>query len=135
MAKVNLSGRYVLDKSENFEAFLKALNVGIIHRKMAGKVTPTVEIEQNGDTIVIKTSTTLKNQHQKFKIGEEFMSNITWGERDSRVRAYWEGERLVISPVEDDEDLPTITREIIDGKLVLTQQIRNVVAKRYFVSC
>ncbi|XP_033104755.1 fatty acid-binding protein, brain-like [Anneissia japonica] len=135
MSKVDLSGNYVLDKSENFDAFLKALNVGLVHRTMACKVKPTVEIVQKGDEFVIKTCTSLRSQQQIFRVGEEFKSNITWSDKDTKVRAYWEGDKLVISPVEEDKNLPILTREIQDGRLILTQQIGNVVAKRYFVSC
>lgn len=46
--------------------------VGLITRKAANAVTPTVELKKDGDSFVLVTSSTFKNTELKFKPGVEF---------------------------------------------------------------
>lgn len=46
--------------------------VGLITRKAANAVTPTVELRQDGDNYILVTSSTFKTTEMKFKPGEEF---------------------------------------------------------------
>lgn len=46
--------------------------VGLITRKAANAVTPTVELRKDGDNYVLTTSSTFKSSEIKFKPGEEF---------------------------------------------------------------
>ncbi|XP_061382214.1 fatty acid-binding protein isoform X1 [Danaus plexippus] len=64
--------KYKLIESKNFDDFMKALGVGLITRKAANAVTPTVELRQDGDNFVLVTSSTFKTTEMKFKPGEEF---------------------------------------------------------------
>ncbi|CAH2052426.1 unnamed protein product, partial [Iphiclides podalirius] len=63
--------KYKMTSSENFDDFMKAIGVGLITRKAANAVTPTVEVRQDGDTYVLVTSSTFKTTEVKFKPGEE----------------------------------------------------------------
>ncbi len=69
---VQIVGKYLYESGENFDAFLKALDVGFILRNLAKTSKPTIEITLDGDTYTIKTITTLKTTEIKFKLGEEF---------------------------------------------------------------
>ncbi|GBP00689.1 Fatty acid-binding protein, muscle [Eumeta japonica] len=64
--------KYKLASSENFDEFMKAVGAGMILRKAASAVTPTVELRKDGDYFVLTTSSTLKTVEIKFKPGEEF---------------------------------------------------------------
>ncbi|KAL0818406.1 hypothetical protein ABMA28_008878 [Loxostege sticticalis] len=64
--------KYKMVSSENFDEFMKQLGVGLITRKAANAVTPTVELRQEGDTYNLVTSSTFKTTEMKFKPGEEF---------------------------------------------------------------
>ncbi|CAH1247667.1 FABP7 [Branchiostoma lanceolatum] len=68
----DLSGTWKLDSSENFEEFMKKLEVNVALRKMGALAKPTTEITQTGDHFVVKTSTTFKNTVVEFDIGKEF---------------------------------------------------------------
>ncbi|XP_026727332.1 sodium/calcium exchanger regulatory protein 1 [Trichoplusia ni] len=67
-----LGKKYKMISSENFDEFMKAIGVGLITRKAASAVTPTVELRQDGDTYTLVTSSTFKTTEVKFKPGEEF---------------------------------------------------------------
>ncbi|PZC78673.1 sodium/calcium exchanger regulatory protein 1 [Helicoverpa armigera] len=64
--------KYKMVSSENFDEFMKAIGVGLITRKAANAVTPTVELRKDGDTYTLVTSSTFKTTEVKFKPGEEF---------------------------------------------------------------
>ncbi|KAJ8712774.1 hypothetical protein PYW08_008078 [Mythimna loreyi] len=64
--------KYKMISSENFDEFMKAIGVGLITRKAANAVTPTVELRKDGDSYNLVTSSTFKTTECKFKPGEEF---------------------------------------------------------------
>ncbi|MDK0628423.1 lipocalin/fatty-acid binding family protein, partial [Clostridium perfringens] len=64
--------KYKMISSENFDEFMKVLGVGLITRKAANAVTPTIELRQEGDQYNLVTSSTFKTTEMKFKPGEEF---------------------------------------------------------------
>ena len=64
--------KYKMISSENFDEFMKAIGVGLITRKAANAVTPTVELRKDGDSFTLVTSSTFKTTEVKFKPGEEF---------------------------------------------------------------
>ena len=69
----NIFGKYKLETSENFDAFLKEIGVGLMKRKLANIAYPTLEISKDEqDYISIKTTAPFKTSTTKFRIGEEF---------------------------------------------------------------
>ena len=70
---VQIAGKYVLESSENFDAFLCEIGVGFIVRNLAKTSKPEIQIEIRPDgTYVIKTVAILKTTTIEFKLGEEF---------------------------------------------------------------
>ena len=87
-----MEGKYKLEKSENFDAFLDKLGVGFMVKTAAKTLKPTLEVEVSGDNytlrslvsflyfcdiyfindIVIISQSTFKNTEIKFKLGEKF---------------------------------------------------------------
>ena len=65
-------GKYTRTTAENYEEFLKEMNVGFLLRKAATVSTPVMEITKDGDQWSIKTSTTLKTMELKFKVRQNF---------------------------------------------------------------
>ena len=61
-------GNYVRVSAENYEEFLKALDVSYLLRKAATVSNPSLEISESGGVWSIKTSTTLKSMELKFKV-------------------------------------------------------------------
>merc|ERR1712050_88732 len=65
-------GKFERVSAENYEEFLKALDVSYLLRKAATVSTPVLEITENSGVWSIKSSTTLKSIELKFKVGVEF---------------------------------------------------------------
>ena len=61
-------GKYERTSAENYEEFLKALDVSYLLRKAATVSTPVVEVTENSGVWSIKSSTTLKSMELKFKV-------------------------------------------------------------------
>ncbi|XP_050499483.1 fatty acid-binding protein, adipocyte isoform X2 [Diabrotica virgifera virgifera] len=67
-----LGKKYKLYQSENFDAFLKELGVGLVTRKMGATVSPVVDLQKEGDEYILSSISTFKNVILKFKPGVEF---------------------------------------------------------------
>ena len=63
-------GKYTRTSAENYEEFLKELDVSYLLRKAATVSTPTMEVSESNGVWTIKTSTTLKSMELKFKVRE-----------------------------------------------------------------
>ena len=61
-------GKYERTSAENYEEFLKALDVSYLLRKAATVSTPVVEVTENSGVWSINSSTTLKSMELKFKV-------------------------------------------------------------------
>jgi len=72
MVNEHIVGSYKLEKSENFDEFMKQLGIGFLKRQAASIASATVDISVDGDNWNIKTTSTFKNSELKFKLGEEF---------------------------------------------------------------
>lgn len=64
--------KYRNTESENLDAYMKALGVGFILRKIGNAVKPTVELRKNGDQYSLYTFSTFKNMEIHFELGKEF---------------------------------------------------------------
>ena len=102
-------GKYERTSAENYEEFLKALDVSYLLRKAATVSTPVVEVTENSGVWSIKSSTTLKSMELKFKviskglnwywflyiqIGVEFEESTPDG-RDVKAIVNFEGGKIV----------------------------------------
>merc|ERR1712223_565092 len=65
-------GKFERTDAENYDDFLKALDVNFLLRKAATASTPVMEVTEAGGEWTIKTSTVLKSMELKFKVGEKF---------------------------------------------------------------
>ncbi|XP_071487034.1 sodium/calcium exchanger regulatory protein 1-like [Diadema antillarum] len=134
MDVVDMSGEWELVSSENMDAFLKACGVGMIHRTMAARVSPTVYIKQSGmESFEITTSTRFRDQKLCFTVDQAFRSTIPWEDSEREMLARWEDGRLVIRVVGDvDGSEPVFARYLQGDQLVLAQSKKGVEAKRFF---
>lgn len=132
---VDLSGKWQLVRNENFDAYLKSVNIGIVKRKMINSMTPVLDMEQNGDDFKVTAKIPVVGAIvSTFTVGVEFTdSNPMMGGAEQRVLAEWQGCKLVHTVLSAPDDKPmSFQREIIDGELVITMTNGDVVAKRYF---
>ncbi|XP_056335150.1 retinol-binding protein 1.1 [Danio aesculapii] len=90
------TGYWKMISNNNFEEYLKALDVNVAIRKIAVLLRPDKDISQNGDHFVIKTVSTFKNYDMDFVVGQEFEEDL--GPVDGRkcmTTITWDGDKLV----------------------------------------
>ncbi|XP_028986814.1 retinol-binding protein 1-like [Betta splendens] len=93
---LDLSGYWKMTSNENFEEFMKALDINIAIRKIARLLRPDKEIIQNGDHMVIKTLSTFRNYNMEFDLGKEFFEDLAAVDgRKCMTTINWEGDKLV----------------------------------------
>uniref|UniRef100_A0ACB8FAT0 DNA-binding proteins Bright/BRCAA1/rbp1 n=1 Tax=Sphaerodactylus townsendi TaxID=933632 RepID=A0ACB8FAT0_9SAUR len=73
----DFNGYWKMLSNDNFEEYLKALDVNVAVRKIANLLKPDKEIIQDGDHMIIKTLSTFKNYIMDFDIGKEFEEDLT----------------------------------------------------------
>ena len=99
-----LTGKWKLEKSDNFDNFLKELGVNFMMRKMANTSSPTVEITRDGDSFEFKTVTALKTSVIKFTLGQEFEEERLDGKKVKSVMTL-EGNKLVQSQTDNGKEV------------------------------
>ncbi|XP_004077963.1 cellular retinoic acid-binding protein 2 [Oryzias latipes] len=133
----DFSGTWEMKSSENFEELLKALGVNIMLRMIAVKAAskPLVEITQDGETLSIKTSTTVRTTHITFTVGQEFNETTVDG-RPCTSFPVWETDNKISCEQtlqKGDGPKTSWTREITsDGKLILTMRADDVICTRVY---
>ncbi|XP_011189615.1 probable fatty acid-binding protein [Zeugodacus cucurbitae] len=121
--------KYKLEKSENFDEYMKELGVGMVMRKMGNSVSPTVELKKDGETYTFTTTSTFKTSSINFKLGEEFDEETLDGRKVKSIITL-NGNTLV---QEQKGDKPSsIVREFTDSELVTTLTINNVKSVRVY---
>jgi len=93
---VQFTGNYTQTSKENYEDFLKALNIGFILRKAAMASTPVMSITEEGGHWTMTTRTSLKAIELKFKLGEEFEEDTTDG-RKCKTTVTMDDNKLITS--------------------------------------
>ncbi|MEU7328548.1 lipocalin/fatty-acid binding family protein [Streptomyces parvus] len=124
-------GRYEMTSSDdNYDAYLKAIDVGMIQRNLAGKAKPTEEISENGGRYTLKTLTALKNTEINFVLGEEF-DEETFDSSKIRSTVTRDGAKLVhVQKYGENEAL--IVRTFTDTSMEVTYSAQDVISARTF---
>ncbi|KAF7227178.1 transcript variant X2 [Nothobranchius furzeri] len=111
--------------------------VNMMLRMIAVKAAskPEVKITQNGETLSIRTSTTVRTTDITFTVGQEFTESTVDG-RPCTSFPRWETESKISceqSLQKGDGPKTSWTREITsDGKLILTMRADDVVCTRVY---
>ncbi|XP_059200453.1 uncharacterized protein LOC131980254 [Centropristis striata] len=93
---VDLNGYWKMISNDNFEEYLKALDVNVAIRKIATLLKPDKDISHDGDHIIIKTLSTFKNYNMDFYVGKEFEEDLSGvDDRKCMTTISWEGDKLV----------------------------------------
>jgi len=133
----DFSGKWKIKSSENFEELLKALGVNVFLRKIAVAAAsrPAVEITQQGETMSIQTSTSVRTTHVSFTVGQAF-SETTVDGRPCTSLPQWETDSKITceQTLHKGEGPRTAwTREVTnDGELILTMSAGDVVCTRVY---
>ncbi|GMR32748.1 hypothetical protein PMAYCL1PPCAC_02943 [Pristionchus mayeri] len=87
-------GKWNNTTSENFDAYLKEVGVGMVTRTVASKLKPTLTFEINGEEWTMTSISTFKTHVTKFKLGEELEMTTIDG-RHVTSKFELEGAKLV----------------------------------------
>uniref|UniRef100_G3U2N3 Retinol binding protein 7 n=1 Tax=Loxodonta africana TaxID=9785 RepID=G3U2N3_LOXAF len=88
-------GTWNLLSNDNFEGYMLALGIDFATYKIAQLLKSQKVTEQNGDSFIIHTHSSLKNHLVKFKVGEEFdEDNKGLGNRKCKSLVTWNNDRL-----------------------------------------
>jgi len=122
--------KYKLDKSENFDEYMKELGVGLVLRKMGNSVNPTVELAKDGDTYTFTTTSTFKTTAISFKAGEEFDEETLDGRKVKSIMTF-DGDNKLIQ--EQKGDKPSkIVREFTPSELITTITLNDIKCLRTY---
>uniref|UniRef100_A0A915EKX9 Cytosolic fatty-acid binding proteins domain-containing protein n=1 Tax=Ditylenchus dipsaci TaxID=166011 RepID=A0A915EKX9_9BILA len=127
-------GKWNLVDSDNFDAYMKQVGVGLVTRKIAANLKPTLDISTEGPNHwkIVSTST-FKTFATEFDLGKEFEEETADGRKMKSVFTMEDGKlvqnQTKISPSDKDS---RFERFIQDGKLVITMQCGDVNAKRVY---
>ncbi|XP_023948192.2 fatty acid-binding protein, muscle-like [Bicyclus anynana] len=115
-----LGKKYKLKTSENFEEYLKFIEVGLISRKLVQALSPECVITRNQDGSYSLTMTTpIRKVVITFKIGEEFNEQRPDGVEVKSVMRM-DGSSLIQIQIEDNGRKSTHIREFSDKTLTVT---------------
>jgi len=122
-------GKWHLEKSENFDEYMKAIGVGMATRLIANKLKPSTEISIADDEWCIKTLSTFKNTELKFKLSEEFDETTPDG-RKVKTTVTADANKLTFDQKGDPPT--TIIREFTDSTMKLIMKAKDVTATREY---
>ncbi|KAM4771171.1 uncharacterized protein WCC33_003005 [Rhinophrynus dorsalis] len=128
----DFNGYWKMLSNENFEDYMKALDVNIAIRKIANLLKPDKDIIQNGDHMVIKTLSTFKNYIMEFDVGKEFEEDLTGvDDRKCMTTVSWVNDKLEC--VQKGEKEGRGWTQWVDGdELHLEMRVGGVVCKQVF---
>merc|ERR1712168_1358906 len=124
---VQFTGKFTRTSADNYDEFLKALNVGFLLRKASSASTPVMEISESDGNWVMKTSTSMKSMELKFKLGVPFDEETTDG-RKCETTVTMEGNKLITNQkaLKNGQKDVKAVREFFDDKLVMTMTCEGV---------
>ncbi|XP_060777709.1 cellular retinoic acid-binding protein 2a [Neoarius graeffei] len=134
----DFSGTWKMKSSENFDELLKALGVNVLLRRIAVAAAsdPSVKITQDGETLSIKTSTSVKTTNVTFTVGQEFNESTVDGRACTSFPRWETDTKISCEQTLQKGDGPKTswTREITnDGELILTFTADDVVCTRVYI--
>ncbi|XP_046555029.1 sodium/calcium exchanger regulatory protein 1-like [Haliotis rubra] len=123
------AGKWNLVDTDNFDAYMQAVGVGLVTRKMAGALKPTQEVKVDGDNWEIKTVSTFKSSELKFTVGTTFDESTPDG-RKCKTTATLDGQKLTLEQKGDVDS--TIVRDYNNNDMVMTLTAKGVTCTRKY---
>ncbi|KAM9696133.1 LOW QUALITY PROTEIN: retinol-binding protein 1 [Dama dama] len=129
---VDFTGYWKMLTNENFEEYLRALDVNVALRKIANLLKPDKEIVQEGDHMIIRTLSTFRNYIMDFQVGKEFEEDLTGiDDRKCMTTVSWDGDKLECVQKGEKEGRGW-TQWIEGDELHLEMRVEGVVCKQVF---
>ncbi|XP_006903718.1 PREDICTED: LOW QUALITY PROTEIN: retinol binding protein 1, cellular [Elephantulus edwardii] len=129
---VDFTGYWKMLSNDNFEEYLRALDVNVALRKIATLLKPDKEIVQEGDHMIIRTLSTFRNYIMDFQVGKEFEEDLTGiDDRKCMTTVSWDGDKLECVQKGEKEGRGW-TQWIEGDELHLEMRVQGVVCKQVF---
>lgn len=123
-------GKWDLEKTENFDEYMKALGVGMATRLIANKLKPSIEISIADDsTWCVKSISTFKSTEVKFKLGEQF-DEVTPDGRNVKTTFTVDGSKLIQDQIGDPPS--KAVRDFTQDNFTLTLTAKDVTCTRVY---
>lgn len=128
-----MPGRYLMESSECFDDFMKALGVGMIKRKLANSVIPINEIEISDEGVyTIRTVTTVRTSEISFRLDEPFAEDTIDGRR-TQTTPTREGNFLKLDQKGNKGEKDSVMTRQLDGDTITMKLIvDNIVCTRIY---
>ncbi|XP_071792060.1 fatty acid-binding protein, liver-like [Asterias amurensis] len=125
----DLSGKWKSGRSEGWPEFLAKLDIAL--DKLPANLRITHDISQSGDRINIKTTNNIDETMKESTIivGSNFKDQSPWLNVEYTT-AWGDNGELVMTRTTG--LIGGITRELVDGEMLVTHTLDGVVAKAYF---
>merc|ERR1712038_1610603 len=119
-----IEGTYERVSADNYDEFLKALDVNFLLRKAATASSPVMTVTQEDGVWTFKTSTVLKSMELKFKLDEEFEETTPDG-REVKAIVKRDGDKFISEQTAKKEGQKSteVVREFFDDKVVQTMKV------------
>ncbi|XP_042317266.1 fatty acid-binding protein 5 [Sceloporus undulatus] len=124
-------GKWRLLSSEGFDEYMKTLGVSMPMRKLGSMAKPDITISREGDKYTVKTESTFKTSEFCFKLGEKFEEDTLDG-RKTQTLITLDDNNVLTQHQQWDGKETTITRKIVDGKLVVECVMDGVKCTRVY---
>ncbi|KAM9189881.1 LOW QUALITY PROTEIN: retinol-binding protein 1 [Dugong dugon] len=129
---VDFTGYWKMLTNENFEEYLRALDVNVALRKIAKLLKPDKEIVQDGGHMIIRTLSTFRSYIMDFQVGKEFEEDLTGiDDRKCMTTVSWDGDKLECVQKGEKEGRGW-TQWIEGDELHLEMRVQGVVCKQVF---
>nr|XP_057903597.1 fatty acid-binding protein, heart-like isoform X2 [Doryrhamphus excisus] len=116
--------------SQSSKALVVRSGVGFATRKVGNLTKPTTIISVEGDTVTVKTQSTIKNTELTFKLGQEF-DETTADDRKVKSIVTIDGGKMVHIQRWDGKET-SLVREVNENALTLTLTLGDVVCTRSY---
>ncbi|VDD92708.1 unnamed protein product [Enterobius vermicularis] len=127
-------GKWTFVESENFDAYMKQVGVGLVTRKMANTLKPTLTFSRDGDKWKMVSVSTFKTHVTEFTIGEEF-DETTGDGRVLKSVFTIEGDKLIQieKPIKKEDKESRFERYVDEnGHLIIICESGGVRCRRVY---
>ncbi|CAI9724353.1 acid-binding homolog 5-like [Octopus vulgaris] len=134
----DLCGHWKLEKNENMDEYMQAVGVGFALRKIVSKLSSytNIQVDESG-TWTLDITSTFKNIHLQFKLGEEFDETTGDGRHMKSTFTVEDGALKQIQRATKSGGVDSIIIRKLqeDGTMIATLEAvdKNVIGTRSFV--
>ncbi|PAV82078.1 hypothetical protein WR25_26997 [Diploscapter pachys] len=126
-------GYWKLDKSDNFDEYMKEVQVALVTRKIASTLKPDLDIKIEGNKWTLHSESTFKNHTLVFTLDEEFEETTPDGRKLRSKVSLVDGKIVHIQKAIKAGDRDSVITRWVDGdRMFVTLASGSVTAHREY---